>query len=173
MNSRCLVRHRYAILFSFVALSVIFVFLVYEPLKDSYSGKYIIWLVFSFLGIVLLLLFLLGSTGRIWGGHRVFAQLYFPWFGAAAGVLLFLILAADRTPLNRILSFVPLRAVGVVSFSLYLFHPLVYNVLRKALPYYSGHSYVGFSMFLATLCVSYLVACITYTYIERPFLRYD
>jgi peptidoglycan/LPS O-acetylase OafA/YrhL len=145
----------------------------YEPLKDSYSGKYSIWLVFSFLGIVLLLLFLLGSTGRIWGGHRVFAQLYFPWFGAAAGVLLFIILAADRTPLNRILSFVPLRAIGVVSFSLYLFHPLVYNVLRKAFPYYSGHSYVGFPIFLATLSVSYLVACITYTYIERPFLRYD
>ena len=126
---------------------------------------------FSFLGVVLLLLFLLGSTGRVWGGHRVFAQLYFPWFGAAAGVLLFLILAADGTPLNRILSFVPLRAIGVVSFSLYLFHPLVLNILRKALPYYCGYSFVGFPIFFATLFLSYLVACITYTYIERPFIH--
>ena len=144
---------------------------VYASLKKSYSDKYSIWMAFSFLGVVLLLLFLLGSTGRVWGGHLVFAKLYFPWFGAAAGVLLFLILAADGTPLNRILSFVPLRAIGVVSFSLYLFHPLVLNILRKALPYYCGYSFVGFPIFFATLFLSYLVACITYTYIERPFIH--
>jgi len=145
---------------------------IYEPLKKKCSDNYGVWLSFSFSGVVLLLFFLLGSTGKVWGGHHVYAQIYFQWFGVAAGALLFVILAADKTPLVRILSFFPLRAIGLVSFSLYLFHPLVYNILGKAFPYYSGHSYVGFPIFFATLCLSYLVACMTYTYIERPFLRY-
>ncbi len=145
---------------------------IYEPLKKKCSDNYGVWLSFSFSGVVLLLFFLLGSTGKVWGGHHVYAQIYFQWFGVAAGALLFVILAADKTPLVRILSFFPLRAIGLVSFSLYLFHPLVYNILSKAFPYYSGHSYVGFPIFFATLCLSYLVACMTYTYIERPFLRY-
>ncbi len=81
------------------------------------------------------------------------------------------IVAADSTLLNRILSSLPLRAIGVVSFSLYLFHPLVLNILHKALLYYCGYSSVGFPIFFVTLCLSYLVACVMYTYIERPFLH--
>ncbi|MCK5515432.1 MAG: acyltransferase [Desulfobulbaceae bacterium] len=144
---------------------------IYEPFKKSHSDNYRIRMGFTVLGLALLLFFLLGSTGRLWGGHRVYAQIYFEWFGVAAGALLFIIVAADRTPLNRILSSLPLRAIGVVSFSLYLFHPLVLNILHKALPYYCGYSFVGFPIFFVTLCVSYLVACIMYTYIERPFLH--
>ncbi len=144
---------------------------IYEPLKKSHSDNYSIQLGFTVLGLALLLFFLLGSTGRLWGGHCVYAQIYFDWFGVAAGALLFIIVAADSTLLNRILSSLPLRAIGVVSFSLYLFHPLVLNILRKALPYYCGYSFVGFPIFFVTLCVSYLLACIMYTYVERPFLH--
>jgi peptidoglycan/LPS O-acetylase OafA/YrhL len=143
---------------------------IYEPLKNSYSDRYRIRLGFAVSGLALFLFFLLGSTGRLWGGHHVYAQIYFNWFGAAAGALLFVIVAADSTPLNRILSLFPLRAIGVVSFSLYLFHPLVLNILHKALPYYCGSSFIGFPIFFITLCVSYLLACIMYSYIERPFL---
>ncbi len=143
---------------------------IYEPSKKSHMDNYSIRLGFAVSGLALLLFFLLGSTGRLWGGHHVYAQIYFHWFGAAAGALLFVIVAADSTPLNRILSSLPLRAIGVVSFSLYLFHPLVLNILKKALPYYCGSSLIGFPIFFVTLCVSYLVACIMYTYIERPFL---
>lgn len=143
---------------------------IYEPFKKSHMDNYSIRLGFTVSGLALLLFFLLGSTGRLWGGHHVYAQIYFHWFGAAAGALLFVIVAADSTPLNRILSSLPLRAIGVVSFSLYLFHPLVLNILKKALPYYCGYSFIGFPIFFVTLCVSYLVACTMYTYIERPFL---
>lgn len=145
---------------------------IYEPIENKLIQKYNIQAIFSFFSIVLLIFFTLGSTEHIWGGGRIFAQIYFPWFGIAAGALIFSILAAKDTYFNRILSCVPLRAISVVSFSLYLFHPLVLNLIRKVIAYYSGYFISGFPLFISTLCASYVVACFIYTYIERPFLRY-
>jgi len=127
---------------------------------------------FAFCGIALLLFFLLCSTKRLWGGHRVLAQDYFPWFGVAAAGLLFSILAGKgKSFVNRLLSWLPLRAVSVVSFSLYIFHPLVINCLRQGMKYYTGGGLSGFPLFASTLLVSYVLACWTYTYIERPFIH--
>lgn len=146
---------------------------IYGPYIKSSISKESLQKVFALAGTVLLLVFLLGSTEHTWGGNRVFAQLYFPWFGVMAGMLLFAIVASEETPFTSFLSWRPLRALGVVSFSFYLFHPLVYGVLKKALPYYTGHSFVGFSRFFLTCCLSYIVACILYSYIERPFLEFS
>ena len=126
---------------------------------------------FSVLTSLLLLFFFLGSTARLWGGHSVYAQIYFQWFGFAAAVLIFSILADRQSMANHFLSLLPLRALSVVSFSLYLFHPLVLECIRKGVDYYTQFSISGFFLFVTTLCLSYVVACFTYTYIERPFMR--
>ncbi|RWX50584.1 Peptidoglycan/LPS O-acetylase OafA/YrhL, partial [Candidatus Electrothrix marina] len=128
---------------------------------------------FALCGAGLFLVFLLCSTMRLWGGERVFAQEYFAWFGIAATGLLFSILAGKgKSFVNRLLSWVPLRAVSVVSFSLYIFHPLVINCLRAGMKYYTGGGLSGFPLFASTLLVSYVLACWTYTYIERPFIHH-
>ena len=125
---------------------------------------------FSILGIVLLLLFLLGSTERLWGGSRIFAQIYFPWFGFAAGLLIFSIVASGNSILAKILSWRPLCVFSIVTLSLYLFHPLVLHLIRQVSGFFLGYRISGLSLFFTTLVVSYFVACLTYTYIERPFV---
>lgn len=146
---------------------------IYFPLHESYLQKYdsVIKPVSAWVTVILLLFFLLCTTKAPWGGQRVLAREYFPWFGIAAGTLIFSILAARGTLIDRILSSVVLRAIGLVSFSLYIFHPLVINCLRKGVGYYSGYPISGVPLFVSTLVVSYIVACFAYTYIERPFLH--
>ncbi|MCI5120232.1 MAG: acyltransferase, partial [Candidatus Electrothrix sp. AUS4] len=128
---------------------------------------------FSLCGMALLLFFLLCSTKRLWGGQRVFAQEYFSWFGVAAAGLLFSILAGkEKSGINRFLSWIPLRAISVVSFSLYIFHPLIINGVRQVIMYYTdGSKLSGVPLFISTLLLSYILACWTYTYIERPFVH--
>ncbi len=66
-----------------------------------------------------------------------------------------------------ILSSLALRLLGVVSFSLCLFHVMVMRHLGvEAL----GLSY-GNEPFLVTLAATWLVACVVYPLVERPFLR--
>ena len=143
---------------------------IYEPYVKTSASKHTLQPIFASFGVILLLVFLLGSTTYLWGGKKVFAQIYFPWFGVMAGMLLFAIVASEKTFFNRMLSTLPLRALGVVSFSFYLFHPLVYSVLKKALPYYTGHSFVGFPRFILTCCLSYVLACFLYSHVEKSFL---
>ena len=125
---------------------------------------------FSILGLILLLLFLLGSTERLWGGSRIFAQIYFPWFGFAAGLLIFSIVASGNSILAKILSWRPLCVFSIVTLSLYLFHPLVLYLIQQVSDYFLGYKISGLLFFFTTLVVSYLVSCLTYTYIERPFV---
>ncbi|WP_417913205.1 acyltransferase family protein [Candidatus Electronema sp. TJ] len=121
--------------------------------------------------ILILLLFGLFSHERAWGGNRFFALIYYPWFAAAAAVLILAVLEAGASPLLRFLSSLPLRALSLVSFSMYIFHTLVIDVLRKGVSLYGGGPLTGARLFISTLLLSYLFACVTYALIERPFLR--
>ncbi|MCW5200263.1 hypothetical protein VU07_00375, partial [Desulfobulbus sp. F4] len=105
------------------------------------------------------------------GGNEFLALTYYPWFAAAAGMLILAALAAGQSAPVRLLSWTPLRALSLVSFSIYIFHVLLIEVIRKGAAYYCGQTVVSGQLFLATLLLSYLFACITYSLIERPFLR--
>ena len=123
--------------------------------------------------LALLLFFVLCSEENLWGtGKRIFAQIYFPYFAAAAALLILAVLAAGQSPVLRFLSSLPLRVFSLVSFSVYIFHPLILELIRKGVEQYWGISHLtGLPLFLSTLLLSYLFACITYSLLERPFLR--
>lgn len=87
-------------------------------------------------------------------------------FGAISALLIFITLVCEGRLLHRLLSSYPLRALGIVSFSLYLVHIVVRDKL------FALGMGPGTPLFLATLAVAYAMACFVYGRIERPFLSY-
>jgi peptidoglycan/LPS O-acetylase OafA/YrhL len=127
--------------------------------------------VFSWMGLALLAGFLLGTTGTMWGLSTIPGLTYYQWYGIAAAVFIFLIIGSDNSPLDRLLSLLPLRAIGLVSFSIYVLHPVIIKTLRLGVEHYTDTVITGIPMFLLTIAAAYIVSCMTYTYIERPFTR--
>ncbi len=116
---------------------------------------------------------MLGANGIVLGTRTVYAQVYFGWYGCAAAVLVACAaMAAPTSLLGRLLCLRPLRALGIVSLSLYLVHPLVLQMFRTAMPLYFGSTMTSVRAFVATLLGSYLLACISYALIERPFFKH-
>ena len=144
---------------------------VFEPSSLYTNRQELTRKVFSFIGILLLVGFMLGTTNRMWGGEMIYGIVYDHWFGLAAGLFIFCIVTAQNSKLEKLLTWMPLKACGLVSFSMYLLHPLVVHVLRQSVPRFSGHSLTDLTLFLVTVVVTYMVSCMTYTYIERPFTR--
>lgn len=119
------------------------------------------------LGFILLVFFVLFSTGRIYGDAIVLSQRYFGIYGLLAALL---VLCTARTAgglLPRLLAWPPLRGLGIISLSLYLLHPLVKTLVDTFLFHYTGRHLQGFPLFLATVAGSTLLAAWTYTRIER------
>jgi peptidoglycan/LPS O-acetylase OafA/YrhL len=87
------------------------------------------------------------------------------FFGAMGALLIYCTVVCEGRLLYRILSFAALRALGVVSFSLYLIHILVRDKLQM-LGLERGNE-----LFLGTLVVGFVFACALYGLVERPFLR--
>ena len=144
---------------------------VYEPSEFARKGKERHGRILSWLGLAILMGFMLGTTGRMWGVSMVWGIAYDQWFGIASGLFIFCIVAARNTQLDKMLAFLPLRAIGLVSFSIYILHPLVMQVVRKGINLYFGLSLNDLPLFVCTLFATYIASCITYVYIERPFTR--
>jgi peptidoglycan/LPS O-acetylase OafA/YrhL len=88
-------------------------------------------------------------------------------FGLLSGALIYIVYVCERGWTRRILASLPLRALGVVSFSLYLFHVMVESRIGfRMLELQHGNP-----LFAVTLGVTYFVACCTYSLIERPFMQ--
>ena len=145
---------------------------VYEPADWSIkkSNKTNTW--FSLFGIAILIGFMLFTTGRVWGKTMVWGIAYDQYFGIASGLFIFCIVVSRNTALEKILAFLPLRAIGLVSFSMYILHPMVVLLIRQGSSHYFGISLVDLPLFFATVAATYMVSCATYTYIERPFTRH-
>lgn len=144
---------------------------VYAPSASARSHGERNARIFSALGILLLLGFMLGTTGRMWGKSMVWGIAYDQWFGIASGLFIFCIVASRNTLLEKMLAFLPLRAIGLVSFSIYILHPMVMLIIRKGIDHYFGLSLEDLPLFVCTLAATYIASCITYVYIERPFTR--
>lgn len=126
-------------------------------------------LLVSVLGLALLLGGILFANGMLLHTHTVYAQQHFGWFGFGAAVLVACGAMTSRVSvLGRVLCWRPLRAIGVVSLSLYLLHPQVLHVLRDFGWHFFSLKVTHFRAFFSTLAVSYLLACFTYGVVERP-----
>jgi peptidoglycan/LPS O-acetylase OafA/YrhL len=89
---------------------------------------------------------------------------------ALAGVLA---LTLSTRTLPRVLSAAPLRNTGRISYGLYLYYPLVIVVTRAATAWAGLDGAVGAARVvvgLAHLAVLYVVATVSWRYIERPLL---
>ncbi len=120
------------------------------------------------LGLAIIIFFVLFSTGHIIDQRIVYSQKYFSYYGFLAGFLIFCILSAKGRILDKILTLAPLRELGTVGLSLYLVHPMVKNLIDGFCNMYFGYKLKNFSLFLATLGCSYLLARYTFKHIEQP-----
>jgi peptidoglycan/LPS O-acetylase OafA/YrhL len=130
--------------------------------------------VLSSAGLFLLIALLLSSDSIL---DAVFhLNVNYTWeytglYGYLAALLLFFTIIKDDTILNKILSILPLRAVGIVGFSFYLLHPTVMDMVKYFSNEITGVTVAGLPLFFVGAIATYLFAAITYSLIERPFLR--
>jgi peptidoglycan/LPS O-acetylase OafA/YrhL len=88
-------------------------------------------------------------------------------YGVLCAALVYITLVCEGRFTHRILSSLALRMLGIVSFSLYLFHVVMQNALLRM-----WHDLApGSMLFLCNLAASFLVAVVVYSFVERPCLR--
>lgn len=96
-------------------------------------------------------------------------------FAGATAATALLILAAERWPaLGMLLGRTPLTALGLVSYSLYLFHNPVTGVTARVVRRFVGSSVAGDALLLAIVlaaCIGFAVAA--YLLVERPAIRWS
>ena len=125
----------------------------------------------SLLGIVTLVLFVLLSTDTVLEPKTYLALQYPGWFGLTAGMLILLVLISPRSLYDRLLSWLPLRAMGLVGFSFYLIHPIIITLVKGMQDYYLGYRMDAVPQLIVVLLITYFLSAFTYSYIERPFLK--
>ncbi len=125
----------------------------------------------SLVGVILLGAYILLGTDTL------FSNGYYPAiaspgkFGIAAGLIILLALMSSGQFFNRLLSYTPLRAIGLVGYSFYLVHPILITLVNGMWTHYLGYN-IGLELrFVLVLILTYIVSALTYTYIERPFLK--
>ena len=124
----------------------------------------------SMAGFVLLIVLFVFAAQMIpgWEKYNPFKRQFA--FGILAGVMILLVMMTDGTPLCRFLSLMPLRALGVVSFSFYLLHPKFILFSRECFIVMSGLRLSGWPIFVVAGVLTYLVSVFTYSKIEQPFM---
>lgn len=124
-------------------------------------------------GLLLLGIVLLSSDTIL---DQVFRkQIHYTWvytdiFGYIAALLLLFSIIYEGSILNKIMSFYPLRAIGIVGFSFYLLHPNVLEMIKSIFLILTGQNINNLLLFVSGVIVTYLFAALTYSLIERPFL---
>ena len=99
-------------------------------------------------------------------------------FWVKAWLVTAIILLALNTPntIYRTIIANPLfRSVGVIGFSFYILHSLGMDIFAQIQTNYLGIANAGergWSFTLGAFCITYIMAVITYSYVERPFFGY-
>jgi peptidoglycan/LPS O-acetylase OafA/YrhL len=117
--------------------------------------------------VALLALFLFFSNGHYLHNSKIYAQIYYLNFAIGAGVVILILASTGENILTKLFSSSFLSSLGIVSYSFYLFHPLVIQFVKHA-----GGSLVsnGGVRFVMVSLISYILACLLYYFIERPLL---
>lgn len=117
--------------------------------------------------IVLFSFFLFCSNGFLLHNKLIYAQIYYLYFAFGAGALIFILACSGENFLTKFLSCSFLSSLGVVSYSFYLFHPLVINFVKHVA---GGLAANGVIRFVLVTLISYMVACLLFYFIERPLM---
>lgn len=97
------------------------------------------------------------------------ASLFAGGFSLIAVAVVAVILAAlvpERSPVATVAGWPPLRAVGRMSYSLYLWHLPVYRWVARGLP-----DVPWIPRYAIAVLLSFGVAALSYRFVEQPFLR--
>ena len=88
-----------------------------------------------------------------------------------AGLFILATMLARNSILDKTMNLLPLKAVGIVGFSFYLLHPKIIGCVRSATLYFWDYYPTGIAIFISAGIATYLMTVLTYSYIERPFIK--
>jgi peptidoglycan/LPS O-acetylase OafA/YrhL len=149
---------------------MLFCHLVYYfiPCKEK-PAFHLIYKMSGTIGLLTLILFCLLATKALGSvPHAITYPFYFHFLG---GFLIFCIVINNDSLFNKILSNKILRAVGLVSFSFYIIHYKIIHLILFTCKHYFAITPNEFTLTITAGVSSYFIASITYTFIERPFIR--
>ncbi|MDO5673407.1 MAG: acyltransferase [bacterium] len=128
--------------------------------------------VFSTAGLLLYFLLIMLAANDLLAPYG-FNPAQFPGiFSFLSGTLILFAVCAGSSRFSAVVGCLPLRAMGLVSFSFYLLHPLVIDIVKSVNRVLFNQVHLsGYAMFVLAGILTYIFATITYTYIERPFIR--
>ena len=124
-------------------------------------------------GLVILGVVLLSSNGFLTSFFN--KGVNYSWnsevFGYVAALLLLFTISHKNSVLNRLMSSLPLRAVGIVGFSFYLIHPGVLGAIKTIFIGLTGQKLEPIVLLPVGIAITYFISVITYSLIERPFMQ--
>ncbi len=106
-----------------------------------------------------------------WVNHKAPDYLYHSNFDIIIGIVLITATFENNNIIYRFFKFLPFRIIGILGYSFYLLHPIVHVVNKIFLQQYLGKNPPSVFYFIFALCVTTVLSAITYSLIERPFLR--
>ncbi len=83
--------------------------------------------------------------------------------------LLFVLVMSEKSCVARVLRILPLRLLGLVSYSFYMLHPIFIRAIKHVSHVYVQGRLGNIGTCTVALVVVLLVSTVTYTFIERPF----
>ncbi len=97
--------------------------------------------------------------------------LYHSNFDLLIGLVLIAATIEGKCFIHRVFCFWPFRFIGIVGYSFYLLHPHVHYMNKAFFQHYIGVHLPTIFYSLVTLFLTALLSALTYSYIERPFIR--
>ncbi len=125
---------------------------------------------FGIAGIIIFCFFTLLSMGLF--NTKIYALSYPFSFNLLASGLIICAMLGQGTLFTKILSSRILRGIGLVSFSFYIVHYIIIQLIKKSSLLYMGTVPNEYIVMILAGVISYCVSVLSYSYIEKPFLTH-
>ena len=159
---------RAGIFLSGVFFSYLFAYVSEEEILEKKRG----FKKFCAIGGGIVFLFLLVAESRMVEIlHFIGIYNSFGVLGFLSAFCVFTIACNSQSLLGRFMALPVFRAVGIVSFSFYLIHPLLIFFCDDIADYFFAYDLQGIARFVVSGVVTYLFASFAYSYIEYPFMK--